>query len=235
MPSTRSAPGGPAALAALLLCGCASGHGTPTGAGQHDLSVPSSQSAGVAAGSDGAQDGSERGADAPAARAVPVSSRVEYVSGAVAAADKASTRKQLARMTDAWWEAAFLSGTYPRSSFPAAFPAFTRAAEERARKDKQLLSNADIGQKVSSVTATRKEVVVDLLGAGGRARGATVRFELEMSVEGEVSGPVLLSGRLLASRIGGQWRFFGYDVKKDTGALSEAEAPSEPSDSGEPR
>ena len=40
---------------------------------------------------------------------------------------------QVGKVVDRWWDAAYLGGGYPRSSFPSAFPGFTDGAEKRAR------------------------------------------------------------------------------------------------------
>jgi hypothetical protein len=60
----------------------------------------------------------------------PTKVGIHRVHGRLPVARRKAVRRQVGAVVDRWWEAAYLGGTYPRSSFHAAFPGFTAAAEE---------------------------------------------------------------------------------------------------------
>lgn len=152
------------------------------------------------------------------ARPVATRSKVAHVYGRLPKARRAAVRRKVAAAVDAWWEAAYLGGDYPRTSFPAAFPRFTRGAEAKARGDKRLMTNLDIGRRVDSVTAKRRHVVLDVLATKGTARSVTARFVLRFRTAGEKDRLVTVKGRLFLTRGHGRWRVFGYDVAKGSRA-----------------
>lgn len=127
-------------------------------------------------------------------------------------------RRQVTRVVDRWWDAAFLGGDYPRSDFRAAFPGFTKGAELQARRDKELMSNVVLGARVDSVRATRRRVLVDLLAVRRSVRTATARFLLAFRTTGRRAGRVEVQGRLFLTRTPRGWRVFGYDVSKGASA-----------------
>jgi hypothetical protein len=83
-----------------------------------------------------------------ASNAAPTKVGIHQVHGRLPVARRKVVRRQVGAVVDRWWEAAYLGGTYPRSSFPAAFPGFTAAAEQRARADKALLTNQTAGPRI---------------------------------------------------------------------------------------
>jgi hypothetical protein len=127
-------------------------------------------------------------------------------------------RRQVAEVVDAWWEAAYLGGRYPRTGFRDAFPGFTSGAEARARRDRRLMSNLDVAPRVSSVTARHRSVAMDVLAVDRRARSVTARFVLRFRTTGEEQGVTVVRGRLFLTRRDGTWRVFGYDVAKAVAA-----------------
>lgn len=144
----------------------------------------------------------------------PTRAQVARVYGRLPQARRKAVRRQVTKVVDAWWEAAYLGGTYPRSAFPAAFPGFTRGAEARARRDKRLMTNQDIGARVESVTARHRSVALDVLAVDRRARSVTARFVLRFATTGQRTGVSVVRGRLFLTRRHGAWRVFGYDVSK---------------------
>ena len=149
-----------------------------------------------------------------ATRPVPTRTRIHRVHGRLPDARRKVVRHQVGAVVDRWWDAAYLGGTYPRSSFPSAFPGFTAAAEERARADKALLTNRTGGPRIDSVTAKRRTVVIDILATRKRARSVTAHFVLRFETSGEKTGTTTVRGRLFLTRKRGAWRVFGYDVAK---------------------
>lgn len=139
---------------------------------------------------------------------------IHRVHGRLPVARRKAVRKQVGAVVDRWWEAAYLGGTYPRSSFPSAFPGFTDAAEERARADKALLTNQVAGPRIDSVTARKRRVTLDILATGRQARAVTAQFILTFDTAGSRTGTTAVRGRLFLTRKRGAWRVFGYDVAK---------------------
>jgi hypothetical protein len=144
----------------------------------------------------------------------PTTARIHRVHGRLPDARRKAVRLQVGKVVDRWWDAAYLGGTYPRSSFPSAFPGFTAGAEKRARSDKALLTNQTRGPHVDSVIATRKAVSLDILATGKQARTVTAHFVLHFDSSGDKAGTTTVRGRLFLVRKRGAWRIFGYDVAK---------------------
>jgi hypothetical protein len=149
-----------------------------------------------------------------ASNAAETTTRIHRVFGRLPEPRRKAVRRQVGAVVDRWWEAAYLGGTYPRSSFPSAFPGFTAAAEERARSDKALLTHRVRGPYVDSVTARRREVTLDILATDRQARSVTAHVVLRLRSEGERAGTTVVRGRLFLTRQRGAWRIFGYDLAK---------------------
>ncbi len=145
---------------------------------------------------------------------VSTTTKIHRVHGRLPDARRKVVRTQVGAVVDRWWEAAFLGGTYPRSTFSSAFPGFTRGAEARARADKALLTNQTRGPHVDSVTATHRSVSHDILATDRRARTVTAHFVLRFDSTGDKAGSTTVRGRLFLTRQRGGWRVFGYDVAK---------------------
>lgn len=145
---------------------------------------------------------------------VPTRSRVARVYGRLPQPRRQAVRRQVTEVVDAWWDAAYLGGTYPRAGFRAAFPGFTRGAEAKARRDKRLMSNLDVGTRVDSVTPRHRSVELDVLAVDRRARSVTARFVLRFATTGQRAGVTTVRGRLFLTRRNGPWQVFGYDVSK---------------------
>lgn len=118
------------------------------------------------------------------------------------------------RVVQGWFNAAYVGGEYPRSSFRDAFPGFTPGARERARRDRFLLTNQRIGRQITGVTPTASRIRLDALAAGRRPVAITARFALGFRTKGDVARRVRVSGRLLLTRKPAGWRIFAYDVTK---------------------
>lgn len=131
---------------------------------------------------------------------------------------RSRVRQQVAAAVDAWFEAAFVGGDYPRNDFADAWPGFTTGAKARARSAKALMSNQDIGQRISGVEATARKVTVDVLAVKGHAVGATARVVLRFITEGDLERTVEVRGRLFLTQTDSGWRIFGYDVTKGDAA-----------------
>lgn len=182
-----------AALACALLAGCSSdvlpvsGDGSP---------------------------GDPGGPGASASPGLPTTVRPGEMVGRLPARARRATLRGVRGTVDAWVDAAYVAGPWPRGDFSEAFPGFTPGARQRAYGDARLLSNAGIGARVDGVRATQRRVVVDVLARGGRAEAATARVTLAFRTTGEVRRAFRVRGRLFLTRTPGGWRVFGYDLTK---------------------
>ncbi|WP_193604657.1 hypothetical protein [Nocardioides dongkuii] len=175
--------------------------------------------ASACSGDDG-DDDEEPGAPAspPAAAAgVETTATIGRVSGSrLPGPRKKQVRDQVTKILDPWIDAAYVGGTWPRSDFDDAFRGFTPGARRDARADLDLMSNADIGERVDSVTATRRRLRLDVLAVAGRAVGVTARVHLAFRTTGEVERRESVRGRLFLTRGEDGWRVFGYDLSAGT-------------------
>lgn len=149
-----------------------------------------------------------------ASHPVPTRTKIHRVHGRLPDARRKVVRTQVGKVVDRWWDASYLGGSYPRSSFPAAFPGFTDGAEKRARSDKALLTNQTQGPRIDSVTAKKRSLSLDILATAKQARTVTARFVLRFETSGDKSGTTTVGGRLFLVHERGAWRIFGYDVAK---------------------
>jgi hypothetical protein len=157
---------------------------------------------------------------------VTTQAAVGTVLGRLPGVRRKAVRRQVTAVLDRWWDAAYVGGDYPRTDFRS-FPGFTPGASRRARFDRDLTSNADIGARVDSVTPLMRKARLDVLAVGRRARSVTARFDLRMRVvltdEGAGDGSaeqatrtrrLQARGRVFLTHRPAGWRIFGYDVTK---------------------
>ncbi|WP_374455762.1 hypothetical protein [Nocardioides sp.] len=149
-----------------------------------------------------------------ASHPVQTKTKIHRVYGRLPDARRKAVRRQVGQVVDRWWEAAYLGGTYPRSSFPSAFPGFTRGAERRARIDKALLTNQTGGRRIDAVEARHRSVSLDILATRKQARSVTAHVLLRFDTRGDKTGTTVVRGRLFLVRKRGAWRVFGYDISK---------------------
>ncbi len=150
---------------------------------------------------------------APAAPAVRTRTRTGSVTGRIPKAQRTVVVHRVSGVVDEWLEAAYVGGTYPRTTFKQSWPGFTTGATRTARGDRDLMSNADLGDRIDGVTVTKREITVDLLAVAGTARAATARVHLRFKTSG-TQRKVTVTGRLFLTRKNARWRVFGYDVAK---------------------
>ncbi|WP_310529819.1 hypothetical protein [Nocardioides sp.] len=123
-----------------------------------------------------------------------------------------SVRKEVTRVVDRWWEAAYLSTDRASAGLSGAFPGFTAGARRRATYDRELMTNADLA--ADSLTPLMRKVRLDLLAVNARARSVTARFDLRVRTTGERTRRLQVRGRLFLTRSARGWQVFGYDVSK---------------------
>jgi hypothetical protein len=175
----------------------------------------------------GACTGDDDPADEPSAAAsetptgapeVQLTATVGVVTGKLQPPRRRALTRRVGGMVGAWFDAAYLDGDYPRSDFRNVFPGFTRDAAALARRDRDLLTNAQLGDRIDGVVALRKTVKVDLLSPGRRPAAATARFRFAFRTTGDVERRVVVRGRLMLARVNGTWKIFAYDVRRSAGA-----------------
>jgi len=174
---------------------------------------------GACTGDEPAEDSPDEPAVQPAPE-VQLTTRVGVVTGKLEPVRRKALAGRVGTMVDAWFDAAYLEGDYPRTGFRDAFPGFTRDAAALARRDRDLLTNARLGSRIDGVVALRKTVKVDLLSPGHRPAAATARFRLDFRTEGDLERRVVVSGRLMLAKVrGGTWKIFAYDVRRSVRAV----------------
>lgn len=143
--------------------------------------------------------------------------QVTRVSGTLRKARQGVVKRRVGRAISSYFDAAYLGGEYPRSDFDKAFSTFSDGAARRARGDRGLLTNANIGKSLAGVTAKRKDARLSVLAPKNVAAGVTARIRLVFLADSEEAQDtrVTISGRLLLTRMkSGRWHIFGYDVAR---------------------
>jgi hypothetical protein len=192
----RSSTAAVICAATLLLGGC-SGDDPPDDSGDEPTSDPSGTAAGGGA--------------------LPLRAGLGRVSGRLKPKAAREVVARVAPVVDGWFEAAYLSGDYPRKDFERAFPGFTKGAANDAKRDAALMTNKAIGGDIDSVSAQIKEVQVDLLAANRKAAGATARFTLVFKTAGNYAKQVRVKGQLFLTKGDDRkWRVFGYRVTRSS-------------------
>lgn len=126
--------------------------------------------------------------------------------------DKVKTA--VTEVVDAWLDAAYVAGGFPRTDFDDAYPGFSSGARNQARSDSALMSNEENGDRVESVVATKRRLRIDVLAVRTKAVGVTARFVLTMDLTGEIERSERVAGSLFMTWRRGGWQVFGYDVKR---------------------
>lgn len=143
--------------------------------------------------------------------------------GAVAGSKLPDARRdalkdQVKPVVDAWVDGAYVGGSWPRTAVGDAFAGFTTGARQDAERDLDVLSNADIGDRVTAVTATRRELFLDVLAVKRRPVAVTARLLLRFETAGDVARTETVRARLFLTRGADGWQVFGYDVSAGDGA-----------------
>lgn len=157
---------------------------------------------------------SAAGTGSGTSRELATTASLGRVTGQLAKPVRAQIKSRITRVVDAWLDAAYLAGEYPRSSFKNAFPHFTSGAVRRARNDSDLMSNAAIGSRIDSVRAVNRRVKVDVLAVERRPVAVTARVVLGIQVDGELKRRERIAGSLYLTYGNGGWQVFGYDMTR---------------------
>jgi hypothetical protein len=142
---------------------------------------------------------------------------VGRVAGRLGRGERRALKAEVVGVVDEFLDGAYL-GEFPRASFDEAYEAFTRGARRDAERDADLLSNAEISDRIDVATGTKRHVALDVLAVKGRAQGVTARFTLVFDTAGELERRDRVKGSLLLTATDGGWKVFGYDVTRSVTA-----------------
>lgn len=157
-------------------------------------------------------------------RPVPASVRVTRVIGRMKAKDRDVLERKVGSVVSAYFDDAFLGGEYPRSTFDDAFGTFSRGAASQAAKQRELLTNQELGPTTVSVTPRRQSAYLSVLAPHKVAAGVTARVDLRYLVDraDEPDMSVTVKGRLMLTREkSGGWQIFGYDLTRSASPIEE--------------
>jgi hypothetical protein len=155
------------------------------------------------------------------AKPVHLRIRVTRVAGKLKQSDRTALEHNVGKVVSGYFNAAYLGGDYPRSDFGKAFRAFSKGAAQRARHDKDLLSNAALGSTTQSVTAKKATAYLSVLAPNKVAAGVDARITLVYVADrgDKPAQQVQVTGRLMLTRKkSGGWQIFGYHVARSASA-----------------
>lgn len=160
-----------------------------------------------------------------AAEPAPVKVRVTRVAGRMAPQDQEVLADKVGSVVAAYFDDAFLGGDYPRSDFDGAFSTFSAGAAKQAQRDRDLLSNSELGPSTVSVVARRQTAYLSVLAPHKVAAGVTARINLRFVADrgDEPDKEVTVKGRLMLTRKDdGGWKIFGYDLTQSASTVEGA-------------
>ena len=158
------------------------------------------------------------------ARPAPLKVRVTRVAGRMRPKDQEVLARKVGSVVSAYFDAAFLGGDYPRSSFGNAFRAFSKEAARQAGRDRDLLTNRKLGPTTESVVARTQTAYLSVLAPHKVAAGVTAKVELTYVAQrgAQPDQEVTVRGRLLLTRqADGDWTIFGYDLDRSARTVGE--------------
>jgi hypothetical protein len=145
----------------------------------------------------------------------PFRVRVTRVAGHLGAHDRKVLESKVGKVVSGYLDDAFLGGRYPRSGFSDAFDTFSAGAARSARRDRDLLTNRELGPSTSSVVARRRTAYLSVLAPHRIAAGVTALVNLRFldRRDDDPDQVVTVKGRLMLTRTeSGGWKIFGYDL-----------------------
>lgn len=155
---------------------------------------------------------------APSAPPLTTTATIGAVAGSkLPGARREALKDQVRTVVDAWVDGAYVGGSWPRTDVGTAFSGFSAGARKDAQTDLRVMSNADIGDQLTGVTAKRRDLSLDVLAVKQRAVAVTARLVLTYETTGEVTGARTVRARLFLTRGEQGWEVFGYDVAAGDG------------------
>ncbi len=157
-------------------------------------------------------------------RPVALHVRVTRVHGTMSQHARTALAHVAGRAISTYFHNAFL-GHYPRSDFSDAFASFSTGAAQKARHDRDLLTNAGLGHDTVAVVPKRQSAYLSVLAPGRVPAGITADIDLVLLVDHAHTPDqaVTVKGRLLLTRrSSGGWQIFGYDLSRSAVAAKGA-------------
>lgn len=148
---------------------------------------------------------------------VPAKVRVTRVSGKLRPKAQEVLADNIEKVVTGYFADAFLGGDYPRSDFDGAFATFTRGAAEQAQRNRDLLTNRELGPTTVQVIPKRQTAYLSVLAPHKVAAGVTARVHLDFIAErgDKPDKRVKVKGRLILTRQkSGGWQIFGFDLSR---------------------
>jgi hypothetical protein len=161
------------------------------------------------------------GSSATDAPVLETTAKIGQVAGTRLPDDRrAALLAEVQPIVDGWIDGAYVGGTWPRTDVGDAFTGFSAGARKDAERDLVVLSNTDVGDRITAVTATVRRLYLDVLAVKREAAAVTARVWLKFDIAGEAAGSETVKARLFLTRAGDDWEVFGYDVSAGDGAVS---------------
>lgn len=158
------------------------------------------------------------------AKPAPLKVRVTRVAGRMKPKDREVLADKVGSVVSAYFDDAFLDGDYPRDDFHGAFDTFSAQAAKQAWRDRDLLSNSDLGPSTEAVVARRRTAYLSVLAPHKVAAGVTALVDLRFVADrgDEPDKQVTVKGRLMLTRKqDGGWKIFGYDLTQSATTVGE--------------
>ena len=167
-------------------------------------------------------------AEEPAPQSVAPRTRVTRISGRLKPKDREVLADNVGKVVNAYFEDAFTGGEYPRSSFGDAFATFSDGAARQADRERDLLTNRELGPTTEGIVVRRQTTYLSVLAPYRVAAGVSAKVHLRFVADrgDKPDKRVDVKGRLLLTRKekSGGWKIFGYDLTQNATAAGEGGA-----------
>lgn len=146
----------------------------------------------------------------------PFQVAVRQIGGGIGKADRQRIRAAVAKPISAYFDGAFVGGTYPRDDFSAGFRSWTPDAAKLAERRPGTTTNVILGKDAVDVTTNEQRADLYVFARNGNAGGATarVRVRLTETLDDGSSVKVAFSGSLYLTRNPNGWKIFGFDLSR---------------------
>lgn len=146
----------------------------------------------------------------------PLDVKIVQLGGGIKTAKRAAITQAMSRPLRSWVDGAYLDASYPTSDFSAGFNSWTRDAATLGSRDRDITTNAKVGDSTVAVVADRQQFRLFVFATDGRVGGATARVNLKLILQREDGslGGVLVHGEVYLTRTDNAWRIFGYDLSR---------------------
>ena len=138
---------------------------------------------------------------------------VTTLTGRLSAARRDALAGAVTAVVDRWLEGAYL-GDFPRSDYSSAFAGFTPGAAARAKRNRALMTNAGISDRIDTARATKRTISLDVLSLKQRPVGVTAKVDLAFETSGALAGGQEVTGTVDLTPVGNGWKIFGFEISR---------------------